>query len=281
MNSNTFKYWWSYLRANPLPYLLGLISVIVCNICQVYFARALGHTIDFFSSNPIPTWATYSNKSSTFTFLFLSILIARFILMLGRMGWRITLARQTHASGAMMKRDIWSNARYFSSDDLVDKYPKGVLMNAANSDVNQARFIFGFTLVGLIDIIFLALFSIISMLQINITLTLSSLILFCFSPYFIKKLSTIETLKYEKAQESLSSFNDLTSQAVATVKLQKLGQTSRFWFLKLFSSAQTYRDKRLQANLTSLKYIPYMGASSIVAYIVLFSLGIYGIVQLI
>lgn len=256
-------------------YFLGVLSVIICNICQVYFARAFGYVIDFFSQNEIPKWLVKDSAEQTFIFLFITIVVARVFLMIGRFGWRLTMARQTHLAAGDLKRRIWDSARYFSDDDLVDNYPKGVLMNAANSDVGQARFIFGFTLVGLIDVIFLGLFTLISMVQINLLLTCASLLMLFFTPIAIRKLSQKEVVNYEVAQKFLSSFNDLTSQAVSTVKLQKLGQTGKFWFNRLFKSAEEYRSKRLEANYTSLKYIPYMGMTSIVSYVVLFSLGVY------
>lgn len=270
-----YEYWWSYLKEHKLMYGLGVLTVVVCNISQVYFARAMGHIVDFFSDNAIPGWLVQDDKKSTFIFLFLTILISRVFLMLGRMGWRLTLARQTHQAAGDMKDKIWKNAKYFSTADLVDKYPKGVLMNAANSDVGQARFIFGFTLVGLIDVIFLGIFTLVSMFQINAMLTLASLLLLGFTPIAIKKLSKIEVENYERAQNFLSEFNDLSSQAVATVKLQKLGQTAKFWFKRLYASASEYRERRLSAHYTSLKYIPYIGMTSVLAYVVLFSLGVY------
>lgn len=273
--SARYEYWWSYLKARKPIYGLGILTVVICNVAQVYFARAMGYVVDFFSSNKIPLWLDQGSKKETFIFLFITILISRIFLMIGRMGWRITLGRQTHISAGEMKDKIWQNAKYFSQADLVDKFPKGVLMNAANSDVGQARFIFGFTLIGLIDVIFLGIFTLVSMVQISIPLTLASLVMLGFTPLAIKKLSKVEAEDYESAQKHLSSFNDLSSQAVGTVKLQKLGQTAKFWFKRLYESASTYREKRLKAHFTSLKYIPYMGMTSILAYIVLFSLGVY------
>jgi len=270
-----YHYWWSYIKARKPIYLLGILTVVVCNIAQVYFARAMGYVVDFFSGNTIPTWLIQEDKKSTFIFLFITIFVSRVFLTLGRVGWRLTLGRQTHYSAGEMKDKIWTNAKYFTGADLVDKFPKGVLMNAANSDVGQARFIFGFTLIGLIDVIFLGIFTLISMVQINLTLTLASLVMLGFTPIAIKKLSKTEAENYEQSQKSLSSFNDLSSQAVGTVKLQKLGQTAKFWFKRLYESASEYRHKRLTAQYTSLKYIPYVGMSSILAYIVLFSLGVY------
>lgn len=270
-----YEYWWEYISARKPIYLVGVLTVVVCNISQVYFASAMGHVVDFFSDNKIPAWLVQETKTDTFIFLFITILLAKVFLTLGRVGWRLTLGRQTHFAAGQMKERIWENAKYFSSEDLIEKYPKGVLMNAANSDVNQARFIFGFTLIGLIDVIFLGIFTLVAMFQISFSLTMASLLMLSFTPLAIKKLSKLEAQRYETSQEYLSSFNDLSSQAVGTVKLQKLGQTAKFWFRRLYKSAEDFRQKRLLAQHTSLKYIPYVGMTSILSYVVLFSLGVY------
>ncbi len=271
-----------YIRKNKAVYLLGVLSVIICNICQVYFATAMGNVVDFFSMRKgsydfflfFTENRDYTHRE-VFLIVFWSIFISRIILTISRFGWRITLARQTHLVSGLLKNKIWSNARFFKLADLVNLYPKGVLMNAANSDVGQARFLFGFTLVGLIDMFFLGIFTIISMLFINVQLTLISVAFLLMMPFFVRKLSRVEIENYEVAQQALSDFNDLSSQAISTVKLQKLGKTSVFWFKRLFDSANIYMEKRVTAQATSLKYIPYTGLSSIISYIVLFSYGIY------
>lgn len=271
-----------YIRKNKLVYSLGFFSVIVCNVFQVYSANAMGQLIDFFSDHTkgLDFFLFFTNRrdfstNELFLIVFYSILISKIILTFARFGWRISLARQTHLVSGVLKNEIWEKARYFKYSDLYEKYSKGVLMNAANSDVGQARFLFGFTLVGVIDMLFLGLFTLFCMFQISFKLTLISVLFLMSMPLLVRKLSRIEIELYEIAQQALSDFNDLTTQAVSTVKLQKLGKISHFWLKRLTNSSFTYMNKRLLAQRTSLKYIPYTGLGSIISYIVLFSYGIY------
>ncbi len=255
-------------------YFLGILSVALCNIAQVYFAHAMGYVVDFFNGDNLPEFLSSIDKKDQFFYLFLSILLARVFLFVGRVGWRLTLGRESHKISGKLKKLIWKNAKYYSFKNLVDEYPKGVLMNLANSDVNQAKFIFGFTLIGIIDVIFLTFFTLFSMLLINVNLTLISLAVLIVTPLGVRKLSQREIVLYERAQNELSSFNDLATQAVSTIKLQKLGKMAKFWLVKLLSSSEKYRKKRLDAQLTSLKYIPYMSSISICSYLILFTYGI-------
>ena len=147
-------------------------------------------------------------------------------------------------------------------------------MNANTSDVNSGRFIYGFTLVAICDTLFLGIFTFIAMMTIHVELSLLSVVTLLILPFFIKKLSTLEMEKYKLAQEYLGDFNDLTSQVVSTIRLQRVTQTGQFWFKRMMSSAESYREKRLDAVNTSLRYIPTMGSASIFSYVVLFFMGI-------
>lgn len=266
--------WLNHLRDNWLMYLLGTLSVVITNFMQVTWTRGLGWIIDFFSKEPIPEFFVKENKDDTFLTIFVVLFISRIFLFLGRWGWRVTLARQTHYAAAKLRRGIFKASRFFPRRDLDMKYTKGLLMNASTSDVNAARFIFGFTLVAVVDVVFLGFFTVWAMLTIHVGMTLWSLGVLLFLPYFVKKLSAIEIERYTGAQEFLTIFNDLASQVVSTIRLQRLTQTGEFWRLRLEDTAEEYRQKRLGAIYTSLLYAPLMGVVYFVSYLVIFIMGI-------
>lgn len=266
--------WKKFLKENKLMYLIGTVMVLLTNVCQVFTTRIIGWVIDFFNHDAIPDFFKQSTLNQTFYTLFFSLLICRILITIGRMGWRVTLARQTHMASAMLRKKIWENARFFKKRDLVTGFTKGSLMNAANSDVNSSRFIFGFTLVGLVDVLFLGLLTIGTMLLINVKMTIISLIVLSILPGFVRKLSTTEVNRYKFSQKCLGEFNDLSTQVISTIRLQRLTQTGDFWEKKLVGSASKFKDSRLKALFTSLNYIPVMGGASILSYIVLFLIGI-------
>lgn len=266
--------WKNYLLNNKTMYLIGTLMVLLTNICQVLTTRIIGWIIDFFSGDQFPSFFSKVTKIETFYYFFGCMLLCRVFVTLGRMGWRVTLARQTHMASAMLRKRIWENARYFKKRDLVTDFSKGNLMNASNSDVNSSRFIFGFTLVGLVDVIFLGILTLATMFFINVKMTLISLLTLSILPYFVRKLSTKEVQRYKDSQKSLGDFNDLSTQVISTIRLQRLTQTGGFWEKKLVQSASNYKDSRLKALFTSLNYIPMMGGASIISYSVLFFVGI-------
>lgn len=270
-----FSIWLNFIKEHWGVYSIGVFTVLLTDLCQVLSTLTLGWILDFFTdTKELPTFFQGMDRASTFSTLFWTLVASYVFLTLGRIGWRLTMARKTHVASAMLKRKIWDRARFFRSSDLQEKWSKGVLMNATNSDVNSARFIFGFTLVAVIDVLFLGLFTLWAMFAINVQLTLWSLTTLLFLPFAVRKLTEKEMDRFEKAQDSLSSFNDLSSQVISTIRLQRLTQTGGFWEKKLSDSAQNYRQDRLKAVKTSLMFIPTMGIGSLLSFVILFALGI-------
>ncbi|OUR97772.1 hypothetical protein A9Q84_06110 [Halobacteriovorax marinus] len=272
--TNPINIWKTFLKQNKLMYLIGTLMVVLTNVCQVFTTRIIGWVIDFFNQDTIPRFFVKNEQVQTFYTLFFSLLVCRILITIGRMGWRVTLARQTHMASAMLRKKIWENARYFKKKDLVTGFTKGNLMNAVNSDVNSSRFIFGFTLVALVDVLFLGIFTIGTMILINVKMTVISLVVLSILPFFVKKLSSSEVNRYKFSQKCLGYFNDLSTQVISTIRLQRLTQTGEFWEKKLIDSANTFKESRLKALFTSLNYIPVMGGASILSYVVLFAVGI-------
>lgn len=266
--------WKKYLFERWVIYAWGGFSVLMTNLMQILAPKNIGWIIDFLTNKPIPKILLGSTSHKTFINLFLLLVISRVLINIFRFFWRITLGRQTHYACAMLRRDVWEHARYFKKIDLDNKFTKGVLMNAEASDTNSARFIFGFTLVAIFDVAFLGLFTFLTMAAINMQMAILSFALLLFVPILVRKLSQQEVEQYRVIQDALSKFNDLSSQAVSTIKLQRLTQTGRVWEKRLMDIAEFHRSQKLNGINLSLLYVPLMGVATIFSYIILFALGV-------
>lgn len=268
------KEWFRFLKTDKAIYSLGIFFVLLTAFLQVMATRIVGWVLDFFTADELPAFFQRADKEATFMWIFSVLVISRFALFIARVGWRMTLARQTHKASSVLKTNLWDNVRFFRHEDLVRRFTKGVLMNANTSDVSTGRYIYGFTLVAIFDMVFLGVFTLGTMISINPKLTALSLGVLILLPFFVKKLSSLEMIRYREAQEDLGEFNDLTSQVVSTIRLQRVNQTGKFWTNRLEDSAESYRQKRLKAIFTSLRYIPVMGSGHVLAYGALFFAGI-------
>ena len=274
-HDHAYFIWKSFLKDRWPTYALGAFSVLLTNLMQILAPKNIGWIVDFFAKKPIPDFLTGKSDEETFLILFLVLAVSRVLINIFRFMWRITLGRQTHYAAADLRRDVWEHVRYFKKEDLDRKFTKGVLMSASASDSLSARFIFGFTMVAVFDVAFLGAFTFITMAFIHIPMALLSFLVLLFVPIFVRKLSKREVEQYRQVQDTLSHFNDLSSQAVSTIKLQRLTQTGPFWERRLMKVAEEHREKRLKGIWLSLLYIPVMGTATIISYVVLFAMGIY------
>lgn len=274
-----YQRWSNFLKKKYVIYGLGILAVALTNIMQVLMARNIGWILDFFTDAQLPSFLAGITWVDTFTLLFSILLFSALLTAFGRIAWRLTLARQTHEAAAMLKKSLWSHVRFFSKSDLQSKYSKGHLMNISTSDVQSGRFIYGFTLIAICDVVFLGLLTIATMLLIDWQLTLYIILVLTFIPIAVQRLALLEIERHEKAQEDLDQLNDLAARVVSTIRLQRLSQTGRFWTKKLMNQAEEYRKRRLSSAYTELHYIPLMGGGSLLAIVILFAIGSFFVFQ--
>jgi ATP-binding cassette subfamily B protein len=248
------KLWWIYAG--------GILSVVGTNITETLVPKVVQHAID-------AALAGGHGLDRLFQIL-LAVLLVQAVC---RLLWRVTLGQQTHFVAARMKSLLWNRARYLPKERLERDLNPGELMNVATGDVGSARFVFGFTLVGTTDFLFLILFTLGFMLTIDVELTLWALAILPGLPFFLDKLARKESRQHKRAQESLSGLTDLAAQAVSSVRLQRLTRTSGFWIDKLSRAALDYRLRRFDVVKTSLAFIPATGFAPLLSVGVLIFLG--------
>jgi ABC-type multidrug transport system fused ATPase/permease subunit len=92
-------------------------------------------------------------------------------------------------------------------------------------------------------------------------------------------LAQKEEKLHEDSQRALGELNDQCAQAVGTVKLQRLTQSAAHWHQKLYTKADSYRQKRLRTDLVTLALLLASGLVPILSYGVMFTLGIPKVIQ--
>ena len=248
--------------------------MLITATCQVAHPRLLGIGIDFLYHRTSPAFLPFTEMLTNFYALVGIYVGAHLLLLLGRMLWRITLARETHLAANWLREKIYQHVQFFPQEDLDRNFTTGNVMNLSTSDINAGKMIFGFTLVAACDVLFLGVFTVASMWSIDPQMAMGSFIIAPILFYGVTKLGKLEWQSHRRSQEFLSVFNENVGQAISTIKLQKITQTGKFWEKKLFTAASTFRTQRLHALFISLRYFPVLGCGVIISYLVLFLYGI-------
>jgi len=278
-----FAYWKQYICQYWWVYFVGTVTVLFTNLMQVLSTRSVGWIVDYFTDTLNKEYfvGALKNFSSgqTFVLVFSIFIGARIFLAVGRYGWRITMARQTHIAANRLRLLLWKHVRFLPKSALDSTYTRGHLMNAANSDVSTAMSIFGFVLVGLVDIIFLGIITMVAMMFIDVSLSIYCLLAMIYLPFIVKRLADKEGKQYNIAQDELSELDDLSSQYISTMRLQKLTQTGQVWLQRLYARAEKYRSERFKAHAISLSFMPSMGSAAFLSLAVLYILGTRAVIQ--
>ncbi len=278
-SAKAWPLFWAHLRSRWLIYVVGFIAVIITNLTEALIPKCIQWTIDLLGKHPIPKIFLRNEVQDTFTLILLLLVVLWVIQGLSRRYWRFTLGRETHYAEASLRSSLWQRVRYFPTARLQSDLGIGVLMNVAAGDTRVARASFGWVLVGLIDVIFLTTFTVLSMATISLRLTLLSLLLCPVLVYLLRTLQRREYLFHEQAQEALSAFNDLCSQAVASIKLQRLTGTGPVWVKRLTTAADDYRKQRFNVVMTALRFFVTMGCAPLFSYAVLFVFGLRAVLS--
>lgn len=245
-------------------YLAGFCSLLLTSVTEVLAPKFAQWAIDALSPVALKSGGAspgdLTEQLSRLAWLFIATGLAGFA---GRFGWRQTLARATHESGRMLRTRIWDEIsvmpmRFFREGSL------GELMSRFSADVNQARMLFGFTIVLWLDCILFTVFSFGAMFWISWRAGLACLVVLAVVPALVRNLARLEYVQHERSQETLAAFSDRMAQNLSAIRIQRAGGTERFWSEVLENGARLYARDRLRVLKTGLRIFPVTSGASLV-----------------
>ncbi len=266
--TNLKRYW--------LIYVGGCFSVLLCNMTEVAVPKFVQWAIDLLNKKDIAAVPNFFQRSDLMQTLFALMFGFSATLFIGwatRIGWRQTLAKITHTIGYDLRSRFWRQLR-FQPLSTFHKHGLGDLMTIASGDWNAARFIHGFTLVGVMDLLFFTTLGLGLMISIDPWLTFFCLVPIVFVPRKLLKLSKEEYTSYLKSQETLSTLSDEIAGTLRTVKLQRATGTGEIWQKQLNQVAQKYADERFVVSKIGLTIFPWIATPSALSYAIVLVLGL-------
>lgn len=262
MSLSANQFLWRHIARCKLLYAGGLVSLLLTSVTEVLTPKFAQWTIDGLAANNSAQLNSemVHNKLTWLAFGFVFVGFAGF---LGRIGWRQTLARSTHESGRMLRMRFWDQItalplRFFREGSL------GEIMSRFSADINQARMLFGFTLVLWLDCVFFTVFAFGSMFWISWRAGLACLLVIGAVPTLIRSLAFLEYVQHEKAQTTLAAFSGRMAQNLSAIRIQRAGGTERFWSEILETGARLYARDRLRVLKTGLRIFPVTSGASLV-----------------
>jgi ATP-binding cassette subfamily B protein len=201
-----------YLRENRLKIAIGLLSLIVVDMLQLFIPRIIKWSVDGLTALQIEPgqlllYAMYMAV--------IAVLIGGF-----RYVWRRCLLGASRRVEEGLRNRLFVHIQTLSAS-FFDRTQTGDLMAHATNDIQQVRMATGMGLVALNDAIVLGAAAIGFMLYINVTLTLFVLIPMPFITISTKFFSKQMHRRYQRVQATFSDLTEVIRERFSGIRIIK------------------------------------------------------------
>lgn len=203
-----FKYTLKYKR----EYLIGILVLIIIDALHLIPPKILGRITDSFSIGQADRGFILKNIA---IFIIVAILTA-----VGRFIWRILIVGTSKHIEYDLRNNFFNHLQKLSVN-FYNKNKTGDLMALATNDLNAVIMALGFGVVMIIDSLFLSAITIITMLTINVKLTLISLIPLPFISLTASKFGKRIHKRFLKVQKSFSELTDVVQENLSGIRVIK------------------------------------------------------------
>ena len=202
----------SYFAENRLKIAIGLLSLIIVDVLQLFIPRIIKWTVDGLTALQI-------DLKQLFTY---AIYMAVIALAIGtfRYIWRRCLLGTSRRIEEGLRNRLFAHIQSLSAS-YFDRTSTGDLMSHATNDIQQIRMATGMGMVAMNDAIVLGAAAIGFMLYINVTLTLFVLIpmplITISTRFFSKKMHG----RYQQVQATFSDLTEVVRERFAGIRIIK------------------------------------------------------------
>lgn len=202
------KYYLKYIHF----FLLGIFALVVVDIVQLDIPELIGDLIDLLEEGTVT-----KGDVEYFVTGMIKIMI---IMFLGRFFWRYCI----FGNGVRIENDL-RQALFEHSEKMSQSYYQvhkvGNLMSLYTNDLQAIRQVFGQGMVMLVDAVFLGTIALIKMLQLDILLTLLSIIPLIIMAALSVVIGRYMRKKFEARQEAYADLSDFAQESFSGIAVIK------------------------------------------------------------
>jgi len=231
-----------YFKENRRKIAIGLLSLIIVDVLQLFIPRIIKWTVDGLTTFHIDLWQL----------LVYAIYMAIIAVLIGafRYVWRRCLLGTSRRVEEGLRNRLFTHIQTLSAS-YFDRTQTGDLMAHATNDIQQIRMATGMGMVALNDAIVLGAAAIGFMLYINVTLTLFVLIpmpLITISTlFFSKKMHH----RYQAVQAAFSDLTEVIRERFAGIRIIKAHNRKE----KEAARVQAVSKEYIKENLSLVKIV--------------------------
>jgi len=256
------KYFWKY----RWRFLLGIVFVVAANWFRVWQPKVIGQALDAviekvkyyqdhggISAHP----EAFKELGSQIGLFGIGVIALALFMGLFMFFMRQTIIVMSRLIEYDMRKEIFA---HYEKLDLAffKRNSTGDLMSRISEDVNKVRMYLGPTMLYGFDLIFLFVLTITSMLRVDVTLTLWSLLPLPFLSVSIYYVSSLINRRSEKIQQQLSTLTSITQEVYSGIRVVKSYVQERAMSRWFANETENYRQKSLRLIQVDAFFFPLM-----------------------
>ena len=254
-----------YLKPYKKEFFFGAIALLVVNILSVLIPLEVKNIIDQLKDGFSPNFVI--SKSLWLMFLATSMGLIRLF------------SRQI-VFGIGRKVEVNLRQKLFDhlliqDPDWVQKKGSGDIISRATSDIENIRRLLGFTVLSLCNIVLAYSLTIPSMLSINKTLTVASLMIFPLILIIVSLFGGRMVSQRKIQQESLSKLSDLIQEDLSGISAIKIYGQEDAEKKEFNNYNNVYRNSAIKLARTASTLFPLLQGISSISLLILIGLGNY------
>ncbi|WP_051623637.1 ABC transporter ATP-binding protein [Clostridium hydrogeniformans] len=256
-------------------YILGVLMLMFIDFMQLVPPKILGVLADSLSNGK-------ASQSYILKYILLFIGTA-IIVAVGRFVWRVLIVGTAKHIEYEMRNKYFSHLQKLSVN-FYNENKTGDLMALATNDLNSVIMSLGFGMVMIIDALFLSSITIITMLSIDVKLTLLSLLPLPFISLTATKFGKLIHKKFMVVQKSFSTLTELVQENFSGIRVIKSFVQEEKEFEKFTKENLNNFEKNMEYSKIQVIMQPLVEFIASLSFVIFIGIGglyvIYGDISL-
>nr|HPR18799.1 ABC transporter transmembrane domain-containing protein [Candidatus Cloacimonadota bacterium] len=227
----TFEKIIPFLKKNLLVLIGGIIILIIVDVGQLYTIKILQKAIDDLGKTGFT-----SGMLLKAALLIVAITVVITIL---RYFWRLAFIGTSWVMDRDLRQMYYEHLMKLSAN-FYNKAKTGDLMAYATNDLNAVRMLFSFGFVVGADIVVIVFLSLIFMIDINLKLTLISIIPMPFLTFILMYFSKKIHVRFHRVQKTFATMSGIVQESISGIRVVKAFGQEEAELSKLEKSADEY-----------------------------------------
>ena len=209
----TLRFIFQYIKRHRLQYILGIITLFIVDIANVFIPKMTGNITDGLKAGNID-WAGITHYLLILFLLGLTLAVGRFL-------WRYFLFGASRSIEKELRNDMFAHLETMDVE-FYNQNKTGDLMTRFTSDLNSIRMAIGMAVICVFDAVVMSAMVIIQMMHyVDVRLTLMAVVPMLFILFGELYYGKVIMARFKARQEAVSDLTDFVQESFSGIRVIK------------------------------------------------------------